>query len=260
MLHQDPPGDLEQVAKEMFFLCLVMAALQENSQDSPVMTAYVCAILLARFLLAGKRGDGVFFLLGCLIGGGNDILSMMKGVYAYKPDHIFKEQFDLPIPPWMILFWGQVFVAFRHLFLLPVFQGPKRGRRRGGLLAQNQMALDLATAVALRVIIYRTVGQEPWPTALYALVLAARFSLLPPQAHELLLLVVSLVLGVGVEGVLIGSDLYDYKDPVFLGLPGWLILYWTFAIPILLKGVFDLTENKLATPRRRGWPWTVRFA
>ncbi len=99
---------------------------------------------------------------------------------------------------------------------------------------------------ALRWVIYHTVRQEPLPTIGYALVLSARFLALPPTAAELRLMAVTTVLGILFEASLIGSGLYVYDDPVLLGMPAWLLIYWTFAIPVLAKGIFDRTEAGLA--------------
>ena len=233
-----------QVLGECFFLCLQALAVKGFAQDTRVMTALVSAIVLARFVVMGQKHDWVFFLLGVVAGGGNDMISMIKEVYRYTPDHFLKEQFDIPLPPWMLLFWGHVFTGFRHLFHLGVFQGPPLGRRPWRL--DKRLALDAATVAALRWVIYHTVRQEPLPTIGYALVLSARFLALPPTAAELRLMAVTTVLGILFEASLIGSGLYVYDDPVLLGMPAWLLIYWTFAIPVLAKGIFDRTEAGLA--------------
>ncbi len=245
-----PAGVLyRQVLKEVFFLCLFLLVLHFKAQDSQAMSLWVAAMVRARVLLIGQTGDGWCFLVGLLAGGGNDILSMVKGVYRYLPDHVWKEKLDLPSPPWMVVFWGWVFTAFRHLFLLPLFR-PPRGWRPGA----KRFALDLATAIALRLVIYNTVRQEPLPTLGFAAVLGLRLMLLPPRPHEWRLMAVVIAIGPAFEAILIQCGLYEYDDPVFWGMPVWLLMYWSFALPLLMKGVFHWME-----PAGRPRPWGPRF-
>lgn len=230
----------EQVLAEAVLLLVTMSAIRKYSQDSEAMTVYMVAILLVRQALIGQKGDGWFLLLGLLLGGGNDVVSMVKGVYRYSPDHWLKENLDIPIPPWMILFWGQVFLLLRHVYLLPAFKGD-----RSHLKTPLRAIMDGSTWAVLRGIIYKTVRSEPLPTLGYSVGVLTRLFLLPPEKNEWRLMAVAIFFGPWVEAELIRSNLYEYDDPVLGGMPAWLLIYWSFAIPLLLKGVFDRVENCL---------------
>lgn len=215
-----------------------MAAIVILLKNPVPMSCAMVAIIVARFLCIGRRGDWLFLALGIVAGGGNDLLSMFKGVYYYTP----RDFLNLPIPLWMLLFWGYVFVAFRQLFTIPVFgnSAPDNPWR-----LDARLAADLAVVILFRIIIYNFVRHEPLPTIGYAAVLATRLLLIPPRKHEWLLMAAVMLIGPLVEAVLIHSGLYVYYDPVFFGMPAWLLIYWAFIIPIFMKGVFDRVEKAL---------------
>lgn len=229
-----------QVGFEMIFLAAVLVALKFFVHNTAAMSVFIAVNIILRFALIGRKGDLIFFLIGFVAGGGNDYLSMVKDVYYYTPEHIL----PAPIPVWMLFFWGHIFVAFRQLFQLPPFQGGPHGPHPWKL--DFRLVLDIATAIVLRIIIYNFVRQEPIPTLGYAGVLVLRLVILPPKRNEWLLMIVATALGVLYEGGLIGLGLYVYYDAVFLGMPAWLIIYWTFILPILMKGLFDRIETSLA--------------
>ncbi len=232
-------ADLRQVMRELVFLAASIAAVAFYCQNTPVMSALAAGIIAARFLLIGRRHDWIFLLIGVVAGGGNDMLSMMKGVYSYTPPH----ELAIPIPLWMLLFWGYVFVAFRQLFALSAFKGEGFGGRPWRIDAR--LLADLAVVVAFRVIIYHYVRHEPIPTIGYAVVLGLRLMFIPPKRRDWLLMAVVMVAGPIYEALLIRFGLYVYSDPVFLGMPAWLLIYWAFIIPIFMKGIFDRVEEWL---------------
>lgn len=51
------------------------------------------------------------------------------------------------------------------------------------------------------------------------------------------------------EALLIRFGLYVYSDPVLLGMPAWLLIYWAFIIPIFMKGIFERVEESLKTEK-----------
>ncbi|HOO56827.1 MAG TPA: DUF2878 family protein [bacterium] len=229
-----------QVGKEMFFIFLPLVALFFFVENTPVMTVLIALIIIFRFVLIGQRNDWIFMAIGVIAGGGNDLLSMLKGVYYYTPQHIL----PAPIPVWMLFFWGHIFVAFRQLFRLPVyrdFTGQDNPWR-----IDARLVADIAVVVLFRVIIYNTVKNEPLPTLGYAAVLAVRLILLPPRPYEWKLMFMVMVLGPLFEGALIALGLYVYFDPVFMGMPAWLLIYWAFILPIFMKNIFDRAEVALA--------------
>lgn len=223
---------------EAAVMAAAAAAIFGVGQDTPRMSWAMFFILAARFFLLSRRGDWLFFLLGFLLGGGNDLLSMWKGVYRYTPP----TSLPVPIPVWMLFFWGEIFVAFRKVMRFGLFCGPEE---RPARLVDLPLALDLVLAVIYRMIIYRTASQ-PWvPDALYASLLILRLLLLPPLPHERKLMLAMLAAGPFYEIVLITAGLYEYQTGVLFGLPLWLIIYWAFIIRAL-KAVFERVEYALA--------------
>jgi hypothetical protein len=229
---------LKQVILEFIFLCAAAAFVAFFAQNTPLMSALIGVNIVARFILIRRKHDWVFFLIGFVLGGGNDLVSMLTKVYMYTPDAL------LPIPFWMLVLWGQIFVAFRQLFQLQVFQGPPV--KGNPWRPDYRLIVDIATFIALRVIIYNFVRQEPVPTIAFAAVVILRIIILPPKKRDWLLIAVVVVLGLSYEAALIAFGLYVYYDPVFLGMPAWLMIYWAFMIPIFAKGIFDRIEMTLA--------------
>ncbi len=239
----DGAAGIKQVLFELVFLAAAVVAVAFFCRNTPVMSALAAAVISARFILIGRRYDWIFLLIGVVAGGGNDMLSMMKGVYRYLPPH----ELSIPIPLWMLLFWGYVFVAFRQLFALPAFRGDGFGGKPWAIDAR--LIADLAVVIAFRIIIYHFVRHEPIPTIGYASVLALRLLVIPPKARDWKLMAVVMVAGPAYEALLILFGLYFYYDPVFLGMPAWLLIYWAFIIPIFMKGIFDRVEEYLAVQR-----------
>lgn len=229
-----------QVLLEFLFLWIAAAFVAFFGQNTPLMSALIGVTIIVRFLVIGRRHDWVFFMVGFVLGGGNDLISMARDVYRYTPNTFL----PVPIPFWMLVFWGQIFVAFRQLFRLPVFQGPPiEGKPWKPDL---RLVVDISVFVLLRVLIYLFVKQEPIPTIAFAAVVLLRFMVIPLKRNEWLLVAVTVVLGLSYEAALIAFGLYVYYDPVFLGMPAWLMIYWAFMIPIFMKGIFDRMEVSLA--------------
>ncbi len=236
--------DLRQVLLDFFFLATAAVFMGFFGQNTPLMSVLIGVNIVARFLLIRRRYDWVFFLVGFVLGGGNDLASMARDVYRYTPTTIL----PVPIPFWMLVFWGQIFVAFRQLFQLPVFQSkPVSGNPWRPDL---RLIVDISVFIILRVMIYFFVKHEPAPTIIFAAVVLVRLIVIPPRKNEWLLIAVCVVLGLSYEAVLIALGLYVYYDPVFLGMPAWLMIYWVFMIPIFAKGIFDRLEVTLARWKR----------
>ena len=241
MTRGDQAGPYRTTAAELAAEVAVMAAallVMALCARHRFMPAAMAAIIGGRFLLLNRRGDWVFFLIGVIVGGGNDLLSMSKGVYSYAAPTVL----PVPIPLWMVVFWGQIFVSFRKLMRFGPFLGPDQPPAR---LLDAPLALDLAVAVIYRMIIYRTAA-IPWqPDALFAAILVTRLLLIPPKEHERKLLLAMLVIGPVYEMILIGAGLYRYQTGVLFGMPLWLIVYWVF-VSRMLKAIFDRVEHFLA--------------
>lgn len=229
----------QHIIFEAFFLVTAVFAIAFYGQNTRAMSLLILLNISARFFLLGHKNDWIFFLIGVIGGGGNDVLSMTKGVYYYTPPH----ELSVPIPLWMLLFWGHIFVFFRHLFKLPAFQTDVSHGRTWKMDAR--LAADIATYLLLRIIIYTFVHSEPVPTIAYAVIILARLLLIPPGKNDLKLLCAVMVMGPLYEAVLIKIGLYVYYNPVFLGMPAWLLMYWAFMIPIFTKGIFARLEASL---------------
>lgn len=198
--------------------------------------------LLIRFVTINEKGDWLFFLLGVLTGGGNDLMSMINGVYSYTSITILPFLNGL-MPLWMILFWGQVFLIFRKIFHLQWFKG-EDFQKDGFLLkgwVNTQLIVDLIILICLRIVIYNTY-MDPWlPAAIYAGAILIRFAIFHPKKNELLIIAI-LPYAFIFEGLMVKFGLYVYWHDHLLGMPLWLLLWWIFLVPIVLKEVFDRME------------------
>ena len=221
--------DLLAESAVMILAAAAMAALGQTAW----MTIVIPCLIAARFSFLYRRGDVVVFLLGVVLGGGNDIISMWKGVYFYTPP----TWLPVPIPVWMVLFWGEAFLFFRRLMRFPGCVADESLRFPVDL----PLVLDLAMLIPLKMALYRT-ASIPWvPDAVFAAALLIRYLVAPPLPHERRFLLTILVLGPLYEMVLVGSGLYVYQHPFLLGIPLWLIVYWIYILRIL-KGVVDRLE------------------
>lgn len=225
---------LRRLGLEMYFLGISLLAMSAYVQNTPVMTVLIVGNIALRFILIGRRWDWAFLLVGVIGGGGNDLMSMLKGVYYYTPKDV------LPIPIWMLLLWGHIFVSFRQLFRMPFFTGPILEGKPWKL--DKRLIADIIVLVLFRVIIYNFVHREPIPAYGFAGVLLARLILVPPKIHEWKLIIAVMILGPAYEAVCIHFGLYVYYNPVFLGMPAWLLIYWVFIVPLFMGGIFERME------------------
>ena len=194
----------------------------------------MAAIIILRFILFNRKGDYIFFLIGIVLGGGNDLISMYKHVYAYLP----KDFSTLPLPLWMIFFWGEIFIFFRKLMRFGPFLGTKLEINN---LIDLPLLFDFVVLITYRIIIYHFAARYWVPDALYASILVLRLVAWPPLRNERRLMLAMLILGPAYEIGLIKSGLYVYQTPVFFGMPLWLIIYWVFVVRFL-KAIFNHVE------------------
>lgn len=228
-----------EVLSEAAVLLISAGLIYFFAHKTYLMSAIMAGVMALRFIVLNRRGDWIFFLIGLVVGGGNDLLSMYKGVYAYLPPH---DILDLPIPVWMLFFWGEIFVFFRKLMRSGPFGG---GSRPFEKMIDLPLALDLVVVISYRMIIYRTASQHWLPDALFAAILIVRLLLAPPKIYERKLMLLMLMLGPLYEIILIHSRLYLYQTGVVFGMPLWLIIYWVFVVRFL-KAIFDRVENFIA--------------
>jgi hypothetical protein len=228
----------------LFVIIITVGLFGHLASTDVIYTIIISAIfgisLALRFFLINEKGDWLFFLLGILAGGGNDLMSMIRGVYSYTSITILP---CLPLPFWMILFWGQVFLIFRKVFKIKWLQGAEF-QKNGPLLKgwlNVQLIVDLIILVCLRIIIYSTYMNLWLPGIIYGAIIGVRVIAFPPKKNELLIIAI-LPYAFIFEGIMVSIGLYVYINPIFLGLPIWLFLWWIFLVPILLKEVFDRME------------------
>jgi hypothetical protein len=244
-----PPETPEQrLIAEIWFLFIMIIVFGLFGMYSSIDVTFtiiitICVIinLILRFLVANQKGDWLFFLLGVAGGGGNDFISMINGVYYYTAIPIIP---NLALPLFMWLFWGQVFLLFRKIFNLSWFKGEEF--RKDGFLAKGwvdkKIIFDIGLIISLRIVIYNTYLLDFWiPSLCYAIGLSIRFLIFPPKKNEFLIIVI-LPYAFLFEGLLVLFGLYIYYNPIFLGQPLWLFIWWVFLVPIFLKEIFDRCE------------------
>lgn len=239
----DAPAPYQASTKELLaeaaVLLTVAGVVVPAGQNTLFMTGFIALLLAARFALLYRRGDILIFLLGLVLGGGNDLLSMWQGVYRYTPPTLL----PVPIPGWMLVFWGEAFLFFRRLMRFRPFVDDATVTR----VIDTPLALDLLMVIPLKRMLYRCAGM-PWvPDVIFACALLLRYLIAPPQPHERRLLLTILLLGPFYEALLIAGGLYIYQHGVVFGMPVWLIVYWLYIFRVL-KAIIDRIELRLARP------------
>jgi len=250
-----PPETPEQrLIWEVLFLFFIIVAVgifgraaASDVMFTVILTIFFLINLSVRFLLVNENGDWIFFLLGVIAGGGNDLMSMINGVYEYTSITIIPLLSGL-LPLWMILFWGQIFLLFRKIFNLAWFKGEefrKDGEFFNGWV-DRKLIFDMSLIFILRIIIYNTYMQDFWiPALFYGVGISIRFLLFPPKRNELLIIVI-LPYAFIFEALMVLFGLYVYYNPLPIVLiPLWLVLWWIFLVPIVLKEFFDRFEYYL---------------
>ncbi|MHA1309720.1 MAG: hypothetical protein ACTSQO_02230 [Candidatus Helarchaeota archaeon] len=245
-----PETPEQRIVWEVIFLIIVIIAIGLFGSLSSINVIYTiiitiifsCQIIL-RFIFFNQKGDWIFFFIGVLAGGGNDLSSMLNGVYQYTSITIVPFLSGL-LPLWMIFFWGQVFLVFRKIFNLKWFKGDefkKDGKLLGGWV-NYKLIFDIIILVILRIAIYRTYYLEWWiPALIYGLIIGIRFLIFRPKKNQIFIIII-LPYAFIFEGLMVSFGLYIYINPSFLGMPIWLFLWWIFLVPCLLKEIFDRIE------------------
>jgi len=246
-----PPETPEQrLIAEIFFLFIMIIVIGLFGRYAAIEVFYtiiitICFIIniILRFLLVNEKGDWLFFIFGIIAGGGNDLMSMIRGIYNYTSITIIPILNDL-MPLWMILFWGQIFLIFRKIFNLSWTKGDKfekNGEFFGGWI-DKKLIFDIFLIIILRIIIYNTYMLDYWiPALFYACFIGIRFIIFPPKKNELYIMAI-LPYAFIFEGLMVLFGLYIYYNPIFLGMPLWLFIWWIFLVPIVLKEIFDRFE------------------
>ncbi len=219
----------------MILAGVLMALL---SQRAPMMRSLLAVLLAVRFAMLHRRGDVIVFLIGAVLGGGNDLTMVCWNVCHYNAP----TPLPVPFPDWMILVWGEVFLFFRRLMRFGPFLEPADGAVPGTDWA---LLLDLAILVPLKVVLFRY-SATPWSVGtLLGSALLVRYLVIAPPLHERRLLLVILILGPAYEFALIASGLYVYEHGSVLGMPVWLMAYWVYVFRVL-KTLDDRLERHLA--------------
>ena len=253
-----PPETPEQrLIWEVVFLTVIIVATAFFGQLAALDVIYTIILtiifsvnIVIRFLTINQKGDWIFFVFGVIAGGGNDLMSMMREVYNYTSVTIIPF-LDGLLPLWSIVFWGQVFLIFRKMFNLQWFKSEdfkKDGRFLKGWI-DYELIVDIILIVILRIIIYSTYHLEMWiPALFYAIFVSARLVIFRPKKNQLLIIAV-LPYAFIFEGLMVIFGLYVYINPIILGMPLWLLLWWIFLVPIVLKEIFDRIEFILKEKR-----------
>ena len=268
-----PPETPEQrLIWEVWFLFIMIIVVGIFGQDAALDVTFTIIIsilfginIIIRFLTINEKGDWIFFLLGVIGGGGNDLLSMINGVYNYTSITIIPILTGL-MPLWMIIFWGQVFLLFRKIFNLSWCKGEEFQKGKG--LFQNKIVksqgelgeignfirnwidkklmFDICLIFILRSIIYNTYMLDFWiPALFYAIGVGVRFLVFPPKRNEIMIVII-LPYAFIFEALMVVAGLYVYFNPLPIVLiPLWLCIWWIFLVPIFLKEIFDRVEYSL---------------
>jgi len=252
-----PPETPEQrLIWEVWFLFIMIIVVGIFGQYAALDVTFTIIIsilfginIIIRFILVNEKGDWIFFLLGFVGGGGNDLLSMINGVYNYTSITIIPVLSGL-MPLWMIIFWGQIFLLFRKIFNLSWCKG-EDFQKDGELLkgwVDKKLIFDIGLIVVLRAVIYNTYLLEFWiPALFYTIGVGIRFILFSPKRNEMMIIII-LPYAFIFEALMVVAGLYVYFNPLPIVLiPAWLCIWWIFLVPIFLKEIFDRLEYKVNT-------------
>ncbi len=253
LLKYPPESPAQRLVLEVAFLVPIIIGVASFGQLAKtdvtftiVLSIIFCINICLRFYVINEAKDWIFFLIGVLGGGGNDLTSMINGVYDYTSLTVLPFLNGL-MPLWSVFFWGQVFLLFRKIFHLEWFKGPtfaKDGKYLKGWV-DTRLLVDIVLLILLRIAIYNTYLLDAWvPAIIYVVGIGIRLIIFRPQKHEVLLIGI-LPYAFMFEGLMVSFGLYEYHNPVFLGLPGWLMLWWIFLVPLVIKEVFDRLEYYL---------------
>ena len=234
------PTTPSELAAEFFFILTVPVAVALWGQKSEWMAVFTLINLTIRFLLAYKPKDEWFFLLGLAAGGGNDLFSMIRGVYAYTPPHLL----PWPIPLWIFPFWGQVFLLFRRALDYGPFRGPGVGKV---LQWDSRLAADLVILAIFKFFVYGYASHLYLPSLVGVLLLGARFAVLRPTPTEWRVLAITMTVGPAYEIILVKLGLYNYQHGYFFGLPVWLLVFWALSL-LISKNLYDRMERAFGRP------------
>ncbi|TFF87852.1 MAG: hypothetical protein EU549_04055, partial [Promethearchaeota archaeon] len=124
-----PETPIQRVIVEICFLIIfiiIFGIFGRNAQTDVIYSIIItisCVITIAlRFILLNEKGDWLFFIFGVILGGGNDFLSMIRGIYYYTAIPIIP---NLALPLFMWIFWGWGFLLFRKIFNITWCRGEK---------------------------------------------------------------------------------------------------------------------------------------
>ena len=96
--------------------------------------------------------------------------------------------------------------------------------------------------IGLRIAIYNTYDRNPWlSSGIYLAGISLRLFLFP-ISREQWIVIATLPYAYCFEGLMVTFGLYEYYHPVFLGIPGWLFIWWIFLVPIFVKECSDRME------------------
>lgn len=212
-----------------------------------LMTIVVPLILLLRLILATTVAadrlpvshELILFTACTVIGAFNDWNSVVNhGIYDYTVPVYFPGLTTVPI--WMLLFWGMILRYFVTLGSTGFFKPDAENRlwlgRSVAVPGWVRVAVLLAIAMVTRQFIYRFYLDPFYSWLPFAVALGFWLIVVPTGKGGRRLVLAALVAGPLVEGlyILVGG-MHLYHLPFVLGVPLWIMLWWTLAVPLWVE-------------------------
>lgn len=239
-----PVIDDRAFALDASVIVLVSAAIASSSQKLAVMTVWVGALLVARFVLwtrlpeqsrgHGGRAEAILCAVCLALGAFNDWSSVVRHqIYDYTVPHYFPSLSTIPI--WMLLYWGMILRFFVSLCrwrrLAPPLRPDDRVRGLAGDRPWLRVALQVALVMGTRQAIYRLHDHPWWSWLPFAIAIACWLLLFRPDRHDAKLLALFALGGPGIEILYIQvGGLHHYALGWLGGVPLWIALWWLLAV------------------------------
>jgi hypothetical protein len=238
------PDSSRLTAIDAAVIAAVSLAICTMSQHLWFMTLFVILAIAVRFWalykVAAKEnismvGEGIFFTICAVVGAAYDWNAVaVRSLYFYLVPNFFP---TLPIPVWMMLYWGMILRGLARFARWRALSPPPSPAKSIGISDMRIDAgwLKVIAELAIMFLAGRAIGKLYMDPILSWLPFAAGLGiyliLFPPEKHDLKLLMVGLFVCPAIEIAYVRTgDLYKfYLDDIY-GAPVWLFFWWMLAI------------------------------